>query len=96
MSNPDTDDEAQAAIFFSRSAGLLSQSGNADAELKTRVSDEAADEFRRLARDLGCNTSELLRTLVLSRLYGVEAVARMQEEQLRRVAGGGTKPGLAK
>lgn len=73
--------------MFSRSAGLLSQSGSADAELRTRVSDEAADEFRRLARSLGMNTSELLRLMVLTRLYGAAGVARMTEEQIALAAG---------
>jgi hypothetical protein len=86
----DTFFEAQDDIALSRSAGLLSQSGNADAELKTRVSDGAADDFRRLARECGMNTSELLRLLVLSRLYGVEGLARMQADQLSRVANFGT------
>ncbi len=78
-------------VMLSRSAGLLSQSGNADSELKTRVSDDAADDFRRLARELGMNTSELLRLIVLTRLYGIDGVSRMQATQLARVAGNGPK-----
>ncbi len=74
---------------FSRSGGLLSQSGSADAELKTRVSDEAADDFRKLGRELGMNTSELLRVLVLTRLYGVDGVATMTRQHLEVVAGVG-------
>ncbi len=74
-------------IALSRSAGLLSGTGNADSEIKTRISDEAADDFRKLARELGFNTSELLRLLVLSRLYGVDGVQRMQAAQLARVTG---------
>jgi len=80
-----------ASLVWSRSSGLLSQSGNADSELKTRVSDDAADDFRRLARELGMNTSELLRLLVLTRLYGVDGVARMTREHLAVVAGAGTE-----
>jgi hypothetical protein len=75
------------AVMYSRSAGLLSQAGNADAELKTRVSHDASDDFRRLARELGMTTSELLRVLILTRLYGVDGVARMTSDHLQRVAG---------
>ena len=81
--------EMAASVVLSRSAGLLSQSGNADSELKTRVADEVADDFRRLARSLGMNTSELLRIMVLTRLYGVEGVTRMAAEHLARVSGEG-------
>lgn len=87
----DTDAEAHERTAFSRSAGLLSQSGNADAELKTRVSDEAADDFRKLGRALGMTTSELLRVLVLTRLYGVEGVSSMTAAHLALVAGTGTE-----
>lgn len=81
--------ESAADLVLSRSAGLLSQSGNADSELKTRVADEVADDFRRLARSLGMNTSELLRIMVLTRLYGAEGVTRMAAEHLSRVSGDG-------
>lgn len=83
-----TDDDAQD-VMFSRSAGLLSQSGNADAELKTRVSDEAAEDFRRLARDFGMGTSEFLRIIVLTRIYGVERVSMMTAKHIQQVAGVG-------
>jgi hypothetical protein len=81
--------DSPPVVCWSRSGGLLSQAGNADAELKTRVSDSAADDFRRLAREKGMNTSELLRLMVLTRLYGVEGVARMTANQLADVAGVG-------
>lgn len=92
---PDTDDSAHDDIALSRSAGLLSQSGNADSEIKTRVSDDAADDFRRLARSLGMNTSELLRLIVLTRLYGIEGVASMQAKQLAVVTGHGPEKAQA-
>jgi hypothetical protein len=82
---------ASTAIMYSRSGGLFTQYGTSDAELKTRVSDEAADDFRRLAREMGTSTSELLRLLVLTRLYGVEGVARMTRDHLARAAGSGPK-----
>lgn len=81
--------------MYSRSAGLLSGQGSADDELKTRVSGQAGDDFRRLARELGMTTSELLRVMVLTRLYGVEGVARMTQEQLARAAGVGTEKATA-
>lgn len=91
--NADTDSSTDGIDVpgFSRSGGLLSQSGNADAELKTRVSDDAADDFRRLGRELGMNTSELLRVLVLTRLYGIDGVASMTRNHLAAVAGVGTE-----
>lgn len=80
---------AATTVMWSRSAGLLSQSGNADAELKTKVSDEAADDFRLLARSMDMTVSEFLRIMVYTRLYGVEGVASMTANQLARVAGSG-------
>lgn len=84
-----TDAAAHDSTLFSRASGLLSQAGNADSELKTRVGDDAADDFRRLARSLGLNTSEFLRIMVLTRLYGVNGVARMAQEHMELVAGSG-------
>lgn len=84
-----TDEDAQSRACWSRSAGLLSQSGNADSELKTRVSDGAADDFRALARSFGMGTSEFLRIMVLTRLYGVEGVAIMTSKHISAVAGTG-------
>lgn len=78
-----------AAAMWSRSAGLLSQSGNADSELKCKVSDDAADDFRRLARSMDMTVSEFLRIMVYTRLYGVDGVASMTANQLALVAGAG-------
>lgn len=80
-----TDDVAQSAMF-SRSAGLLSQTGNADAELKTRVHEEDAEDFRRLARSMGMNTSELLRIMILVKLRGVDGVLSITRKQLEYVS----------
>lgn len=80
----------EAPTWF-RSGGLLSGAGSADGELKTRVSFEAGGDFRRLANGLGMSTSELLRLLVLTRLYGIDGVARMTRAQLEAVAGVGTE-----
>jgi hypothetical protein len=81
--------ESTSSAVFSRSAGLLSGAGNADAEVKTRLSDKAADDLRVLARSFGMNISEFLRVLVLTRLYGVEGMTRMTQEQISLVAGSG-------
>jgi len=76
-----------SSAMFSRSAGLLSGSGNADAEVKTRLSDKAADDLRVLARSFGMGISEFVRVLLLTRLYGVDGMARMTQEQIAMVAG---------
>ena len=85
----DSADDAHPLIAFSRSAGLLSQSGNAEAELKTRVSTDVADDLRRLATSVGMTVSEFLRVMVLTRLYGVSGVMRMTQSQIEVVAGAG-------
>jgi hypothetical protein len=87
-------DAHSSSVHFSRSAGLFSQSGNADSELKTRVADGVADDFRKLARSFDMTTSEFLRILILARLYGNAGVARMAEDQINQVAGNG--PALAR
>ncbi len=89
-----TDSATDEIPAFSRSAGLLSQSGNADAEVKTRLSFEAADDLRRLARECGMNVSEFVRVVLLIRLYGEEQVTRMTASQLSVVAGNGPKKAL--
>lgn len=92
-----TDAASQGAgteVMWSRSAGLLSQSGNADSELKCKVSDDAADDFRRLARSMDMTVSEFLRIMVYTRLYGVDGVASMTAKQLAQVAGAGPEKAL--
>ena len=74
-------------IAFSRSTGLPSRMGKATAELKTKVPECVKDEFTSLAHALGLNESELLRSLVMVRLYGVEGAERMHSNQLRAAAG---------
>lgn len=80
-------DAHESTSTYSRSAGLLSQAGNADAVLKTLVSDKAADDWRVLARGLGMNSSEMLRIVVYDRLYGEEGVLSMTRDQIARVTG---------
>lgn len=90
------DMDAAAHELWSRSAGLLSQAGNADSELKTRVADGVADDFRLMARGFGMGTSEFLRIMVLTRLYGVDGVSRMTSKHIGEVAGVGPTNGPAK
>ena len=75
--------------IFSRSTGLPARMGKATAELKTKVPDCVKDEFVTLAHALGLNESDLLRSLVIVRLYGVEGAERMHSNQLRAAAGVG-------
>lgn len=73
--------------IFSRSTGLPARMGKATAELKTKVPECVKDEFTALAHALCLNESELLRSLVMVRLYGVEGAERMHSNQLRAAAG---------
>lgn len=73
--------------MFSRSTGLPARMGKATAELKTKIPECVKDEFTALAHGLGLNESELLRSIVMVRLYGVEGAERMHSNQLRAAAG---------
>lgn len=84
MSRIDSNGEGTA---FARSTGLPSHMGKATAELKTKVPECVKDEFSMLAHGMGLNESELLRSLVMVRLYGLENTARMHSDQLRLAAG---------
>ena len=85
------DDNASSAdrTPFARSTGLPASMGKATADLKCKVPDCVKDEFTRLAHILGLSESELLRELVMLRLYGAEQVSRMHAERMRLVAGTG-------
>ena len=72
---------------FSRSTGLPVRMGKATAEVKTKLPECVKDEFTALAHALGLNESELLRSLILVRLYGVDGAERMHSNQLRAAAG---------
>ena len=78
--------ETIAADIRARSF-YVSRMGKATAELKTKVPECVKDEFTSLAHALGLNESELLRSLVMVRLYGVEGAERMHSTQLRAAAG---------
>jgi hypothetical protein len=81
------DDTAATFHCFSRSTGLPAHMGKATQELKCKVPDCVKDEFSMLACSLGMNESELLRSMVMVRLYGVEGAERMHSNQLRAAAG---------
>lgn len=78
--------DAQDTIF-SRSTGLPSRMGKATEEIKGKFPECVKDEFVMLAHSLGLNESELLRSIVMVRLYGVEGAERMHSNQLRAAAG---------
>lgn len=78
---------ASQEMLFSRSTGLPARMGKATADLKTKVPECVKDEFTALAHGLGLNESELLRSIVMVRLYGVEGAERMHSNQLRAAAG---------
>lgn len=72
---------------FSRSTGLPASMGKATAELRCRVPERVKDEFLFLAHSLGLSESDLLRSMVMVRLYGIETTVRMHNDQLRMAAG---------
>ena len=88
----DTADDSQGAAF-SRSTGLPARMGKATAEVKTKLPEEVKLAFGQLAHSCGLTESELLRDMVILRLFGREAVLRMQQDRLRLVAGSETERG---
>lgn len=78
---------------MSRSTGLPASLGKASSEIKTKVPDVVKDDFVRLAHELGMSESELLRDMVMVRVYGAEQVLRMQSDRLRLVSGMGVTTG---
>lgn len=82
-----TDGTAEAA--FSRSTGLPARLGKATAEIRSKVPEVVKEDWDELVRRLGTNDSELLRELVMVRLYGLEQVQRMHANRLLMVAGMG-------
>lgn len=57
--------------------------GKNDTRIQTMVPEVAALDFRRLCAELHVTDSELLRTLVLQRLYGDDAVEASRIAQYR-------------
>lgn len=77
---------------FSRSTGLPVTMGKSTEELKTKVPDAVKAAFTSLACSLGLTESELLRSMVMVRLYGVEGAQRMHLDHFRAAAGIGHEP----
>ena len=67
--------------------------GKSDTRLQTLVPETAAMDFHRLCAELHVTDSELLRTLVLRRLYGDAAVESLRIEQYRAMVGTGSGTG---
>lgn len=74
---------------YARSTGLPSSLGKSTADLKCKVPDSVKDDFLRLARACDMSESELLREVVLLRLYGRDFIERMQLKRIAMVAGMG-------
>ncbi len=81
------DTAAFSQLCFSRSTGLPASMGKATEDLKCKVPGQVKEDFAALARRVGSTESELLRDMVMVRLYGHEQVARMHDERLRFAAG---------
>lgn len=79
--------DSDAHALLSRSTGLPSYLGKATAELGTKVPDVVADDFKRVCNARGLTVSEVLRDFVMVQCYGFETIQRLQQEQLRMVAG---------
>ena len=79
--------DSDAHAMLSRSTGLPSYLGKATAELSTKVPEVVADDLKRFCSARGKTVSEVMRDLLMVRLYGYEKVKRMQEEDLQFVAG---------
>ena len=72
---------------FSRSIGFPSRMGKATAEIKGKVPECVKDDFEALAHSLGMSSSDLVRRIVMVRLYGIEGTQRMLLHQLHAAAG---------
>ena len=78
---------------FARS-GNTSPYGKLTAEFPKFKGDEETFEIaNRLAREAGMPLSEWIRTVVMIRVHGIEAVSNMHAERLRVVAGIGAEHG---
>ena len=81
-----TADDSHGATF-SRSTGLPAHMGKATAEAKCKLPEGMKDDFVRRAHSVGLTESELLRSVIMVFLYGVEEAERMQLAQFRAAAG---------
>lgn len=72
---------------FSRPIGFPSRIGKATAEIKGKVPECVKDDFEALGHSLGMSSSDLVRRIVMVRLYGIEGTQRMLLNQLHAAAG---------
>ncbi len=67
--------------------------GKCTEELKTRVPYQVKEAFTRIAHDLDMTEAELLREMVMVKVYGVDMVQKIYAERVSRVAGIGPLKG---
>lgn len=60
--------------------------GKLDAEVTLRIPDTVLEDLNREAHELGMDLSKFLRTVLYVRLYGLEHVQSLQQQQLQRNA----------
>lgn len=82
-----SDSDTGGTTTFSRSTGLPARLGKATETLKCMVPECVKDDWTRLARSLGLTESQLLLSVVMVRLDGLEKTLSMQQEQLRAAVG---------
>ncbi|OGT02140.1 MAG: hypothetical protein A2143_00650 [Gallionellales bacterium RBG_16_57_15] len=83
MSEPAED---TPTILFSRSV-TTNHFGKCTEEIKTRVPYELKEGFARIASDAGMTESEYLRKMLELKVFGLDMVRKIHDEQLRQVAG---------
>lgn len=85
-SRAETSGDGSGALL-ARTTNLPARLGKATEELKCKVPDVVKADFQRLAAELDLTTSDLLRDLVMHRLYGPDMFIRLAEQRARLVAG---------
>lgn len=85
----DTADTSHGTAAFARSTGLPAWFGKSTEDIKGKVPDVVKADWLRLCASLNMTESELLREVVMLRLYGREQVERMQCQRIALVAGNG-------
>lgn len=82
-----------ATPAFSRTTSA-SPFGKCTEELKTKIPYEVKESFGRLAHELGVTESELLRDMVMTRLFSAEHLVSLYAKRLAGVAGMGQEKTL--
>lgn len=86
----DTDDDTAA---FSRSAGLPAELGDCSSTVKAKVPDKLKFDTARLVHTLNTTESDLIRELLMDRVWGEEETNRLLLAERRRVTGKGPRNG---